>query len=76
MNLGQGLDLLNLGLDVGNIGLLGREGDHANARLGREGVVGLGRGEVRGRVLTGRRNFDLEGRTGGRGGRRKPQGRR
>ena len=55
LNLGEGLDLLNIGLDVGNMGLLGKEG-----------VANLGRGG------TGRRSFDFEGR----GGKRKPQGRR
>ena len=58
MNLGEGLDLLNLGLDVGNMGLLGRES-----------IEELRRGEVmsgRGRMLTGRSKFDLGGRGGGR----------
>ena len=74
LNLGEGLDLLNLGLDVGDMGLLGRE---SLDKLGREEVMSW-----RGRMLTGKRSFDLEGRAGGRGGaggdggRRKPQGRR
>ena len=74
LNLGEGLDLLNLGLDVGDMGLLGRE---SLDKLGREEVM-----SGRGRMLTGKRSFDLEGRAGerggdgGAGGRRKPQGRR
>ena len=71
LNLGEGLDLLNLGLDVGDMGLLGRE---SLDKLGREEVM-----SGRGRMLTGKRSFDLEGKVGGRGGaggRRKPQGRR
>ena len=63
--MGEGLDLLNLGLDIGNMGLLGRENFEK-----------LGRGEVMSGRVTGRRNFDFEGKAGGRGGRRKPQGRR
>ena len=62
MNIGEGLDLLNLGLDVGNMGLIGREN-----------IDKLGRGEA----MWGRgRSIDLEGRAGGRGKRRKTQGRR
>ena len=64
LNLGEGLDLLNIGLDVGNMGLLGKEGV---ANLGRGGVMA---GRERGGA--GRRSFDFEGR----GGKRKPQGRR
>ena len=47
MNLGEGLDLLNLGLDVGNMGLLGRES-----------IEELRRGE---RELLGRLPADLVG---------------
>ena len=68
LNLGEGLDLLNLGLDVGNIGLLGRE-NSANNGLRRENFEKQGR-------MTGRRKLDFEGKSGGRAGRRKPQGRR
>ena len=75
LNLGEGLDLLNLGLDVGNIGLLGRE-NSANNGLGRENFEKLGRGEVMSGRMTGRRKLDFEGKFGGRVGRRKPQGRR
>ena len=75
LNLGEGLDLLNLGLDVGNIGLLGRE-NSANNGLGRENFEKLGRGEVMSGRMTGRRKLDFEGKSGGRVGRRKPQGRR
>ena len=68
LNLGEGLDLLNLGLDVGNIGLLGRE-NSANNGLGRENFE-------KQRRMTGRRKLDFDGKSGGRAGRRKPQGRR